>query len=81
VINLALYGTIFVLGLYLQQVLGYSPMEAGLAFLPFPVALGVANVASGSVGRRFGLRIPMAVGLLIASLGYWLLSHLDTTNA
>jgi MFS transporter, DHA2 family, methylenomycin A resistance protein len=81
VINLALYGTIFVLGLYLQQVLGYSPMEAGLAFLPFPVALGVANVASGSVGRRFGVRIPMAVGLLIASLGYWLLSHLDTTNA
>jgi MFS transporter, DHA2 family, methylenomycin A resistance protein len=77
-INLALYGVIFVLGLYLQQVRGYSPMLAGLAFLPFPIALGIANVAAGPIGNRFGLSLPMALGLLVGGVGYWLLRHLDS---
>ena len=77
VINLTLYGMIFVLGLYLQQCLGYSPIKAGLAFLPLPVVLGMANVAAGPLGARFGRRKPIVVGMLIAGLGYWLLSRLD----
>jgi MFS transporter, DHA2 family, methylenomycin A resistance protein len=76
-INLTLYGMIFVLGLYLQRYLGLSPIKAGLAFLPLPVVLGLANLASGPLGARFGRAIPMAVGMLIAGLGYWLLSRLD----
>ena len=40
VINLTLYGTIFLLGLYLQQILAYSPAIAGFAFLPLPVGTG-----------------------------------------
>ena len=71
-INLTLYGAIFVLSLYLQQVRGYSPMAAGLAFLPFPVVLGMANVAAGWVGSWAGLRLPMAFGLLVA--GVWFLA-------
>jgi MFS transporter, DHA2 family, methylenomycin A resistance protein len=80
VINLTLYGTIFLLGLYLQQILGYSPAIAGFAFLPLPVALGMANVAAGTVGHRFGLRIPMTLGLIIAGTGYWLLAGLSETT-
>ena len=80
VINLTLYGTIFLLGLYLQQILGYSPAIAGLAFLPLPVVLGMANVAAGTIGRRFGLRIPMALGLIIAGIGFWLLARLSATT-
>ena len=75
-INLTLYGTIFMLGLFLQRTLGYSALSAGLAFLPLPIVLGIANVAAGGISARFGLRAPMAAGLLIAALGYWLLSHL-----
>jgi DHA2 family methylenomycin A resistance protein-like MFS transporter len=80
-INLTLYGAIFVLSLYLQQVRGYAPMAAGLAFLPFPVALGMANVASGWVGSRAGLRFPMASGLLVAGVGFWLLRHLGAVSS
>ena len=80
VINLTLYGTIFLLGLYLQQILGYSPAIAGFAFLPLPVVLGMANVAAGTVGHRFGLRIPMTLGLMIAGIGYWLLARLNATT-
>jgi DHA2 family methylenomycin A resistance protein-like MFS transporter len=79
-INLTLYGAIFVLGLYLQQIRGYSPLAAGLAFLPLPVALGLANLAAGPTGRRFGLRSPMAFGLLAAGAGFWLLRDLDSTT-
>jgi MFS transporter, DHA2 family, methylenomycin A resistance protein len=75
-INLTLYGVIFVLGLYLQQVLRYSPIEAGFAFLPLPVVLGAANVAASPIGHRFGLRIPMTIGLLIGAVGYYLLAQL-----
>jgi MFS transporter, DHA2 family, methylenomycin A resistance protein len=80
VINLTLYGTIFLLGLYLQQTLGYSPTIAGFAFLPLPIVLGMANVAAGTVGYRFGLRIPMALGLVIAGIGYGLLARLSATT-
>jgi MFS transporter, DHA2 family, methylenomycin A resistance protein len=80
VINLTLYGTIFLLGLYLQQILAYSPAIAGFAFLPLPVVLGMANVAAGTIGRRFGLRVPMALGLIIAGIGYWLLAGLSATT-
>jgi MFS transporter, DHA2 family, methylenomycin A resistance protein len=79
-INLTLYGALFVLGLYLQQVHGYSPMTAGLAFLPFPIALGIANLAAGPIGARFGNRLPMVVGLIVGGVGYWLLRHLDATT-
>jgi MFS transporter, DHA2 family, methylenomycin A resistance protein len=79
-VNFTLYGTIFVLGLYLQQVLDYSPLAAGFAFLPLPVALGVANVAAGPIGHRFGLRNPMVVGLLVGALGYGLLARLDAAT-
>ncbi len=80
VINLTLYGTIFLLGLYLQQTLGYSPTIAGFAFLPLPIVLGMANVAAGIIGYRFGLRIPMALGLVIAGIGYGLLARLSATT-
>ncbi|HEV2677805.1 MAG TPA: MFS transporter [Aliidongia sp.] len=80
-INLTLYGAIFVLGLYLQQIRGYSPLMSGLAFLPFAIALGVANIGAGWLGGRMGLRGPMTVGLILAAIGYGLLWSLDTRTA
>lgn len=76
-INLTVYGAIFVLGLYLQQIHGYSPIRSGLAFLPFAIVLGLANIGAGRVGGRIDLRGPMASGLVVAAAGYWLLRPLD----
>ena len=80
-VNLTLYGGIFVLGLYLQQVRRYSPMLSGFAFLPFPVALGLSNLASGRLGGRPRLGAPMAGGLLLAGLGFLLLGRLGTATS
>jgi DHA2 family methylenomycin A resistance protein-like MFS transporter len=81
VINLTLYGLIFVLGLYLQQELHYSPLLAGLAFLPFPVVLGVANIAAAYVAGGYSPRTRMAIGLGVAAVGFCLLSRLHGNSA
>ncbi len=69
----ALSGTLFLLTLFLQNVLGLSPLQAGFAFLP--TALGVivgAQIASRIVART-GPRLPMAVGALMAAISlFWL---------
>lgn len=80
-INFTLYGMIFALGLYLQQTLHYTPIQAGLAFVPLPIVLGMANLAAGRVSLRFSPRVRLASGLLIAGLGYCLLGHLYNANS
>jgi EmrB/QacA subfamily drug resistance transporter len=68
-----LFAMFVFLSYYLQGVLHYSALKAGLAFLPF--AFGIIVAAGGSTGLvpRIGPRIPMTVGLLIAAGGLaWL---------
>jgi EmrB/QacA subfamily drug resistance transporter len=68
-----LFAMFVFLSYYLQSVLGYSALKAGLAFLPF--AFGIIVAAGGSTGLvpRIGPRIPMTVGLLVAAGGLaWL---------
>jgi MFS transporter, DHA2 family, methylenomycin A resistance protein len=76
-VNFVLYGAIFVLSLYFQRVRGYTPAATGLAFLPFMATLIVANVVAGRIAARIGARLPMAVGLLIAGLGFAWLCDID----
>ena len=72
-VNLTYYGVVFVLTLYLQRVLGYRPLAAGLAYLPLTATFIVSNVASGWIIGHFGARRPMIVGALIGTGGFALL--------
>jgi len=72
-VNMAYYGIVFVLSLYLQRVHGDTPLQAGLAFLPLTGGFLVSNVASGWVVARYGPRRPMMIGALIGAAGYALL--------
>jgi DHA2 family methylenomycin A resistance protein-like MFS transporter len=76
-INATLYGTLFMLALYLQHARHYTPLGVGLAFLPFACVLGVANVAAGSLIGKRGPRAPMLAGLSLALLGFALLFVYD----
>ncbi|MEV6473315.1 MFS transporter [Streptomyces sp. NPDC051657] len=63
-----LYGSFFVATLYLQQVLGYTPMEMALAFLPLTVITALGSIAlspylTGKLGERVGLIIGLAIFL------------------
>ncbi len=60
--------------LYLQHILGYSPFQVGLAFLPADLIMAVFSVwLSAKMVMRYGIRGPMWIGLVIAALGLaWL---------
>jgi EmrB/QacA subfamily drug resistance transporter len=68
-----LFAMFVFLSYYLQQVLGYSALKAGLAFLPFAAGIILAAGASTALVPRLGPRLPMSVGILIGALGLaWL---------
>jgi EmrB/QacA subfamily drug resistance transporter len=65
-----MFAWFFVSALYLQLVLGYSPLQVGLAFLPGNIVMGILSVGiSAKLVMRFGYRLPLAAGLLVAALG------------
>lgn len=66
----AMFAWFFISALYLQLVLGYSPMQVGLAFLPANLIMAAFSVGlSARLVMRFGVRWPLAAGLLIAAVG------------
>ena len=69
VVAAGLFAMFFFNTLYLQRVLDFSPLEAGLAFLPFTVGIAIGAGASQWLMRSLGLRTTAAIGLTIASAG------------
>jgi MFS family permease len=66
----AMFAWFFISALYLQMVLGYDALEVGLAFLPANLIMAVFSVGlSAKLVARFGLRLPLATGLLLAAAG------------
>ncbi|MEX3955297.1 DHA2 family efflux MFS transporter permease subunit [Trinickia sp. EG282A] len=66
----AMFAWFFISALYLQRVLGYRPLQVGLAFLPANLIMGFFSLGlSARVVMRYGLRLPIAVGLLLAACG------------
>ena len=66
----AMFAWFFVSALYLQLVLGYSPLKVGLAFLPANLIMGAFSIGlSAKLVMRFGFRIPLAAGLSVAAAG------------
>jgi len=81
--TLAIYGGLgaapFFLILFLQQVAGYSALEAGLATLPITALMFVLSKRFGALSDRFGPRWFMGVGPLVAAVGIALYTRLDTS--
>jgi EmrB/QacA subfamily drug resistance transporter len=64
----AMFALFFLSALYLQLVLHYSPLQVGLAFLPGNIIMMAFSLGlSAKLVMRFGFRIPLATGLLIAA--------------
>jgi EmrB/QacA subfamily drug resistance transporter len=73
----ALFAWFFLVALYLQLVLGYSPLKVGLAFLPANLIMGALSIGvSALLVMRFGLKRPLVAGLLLACAGLLLFARL-----
>jgi len=69
VVYAGLGAAMFFLPLYLQQVAGYSPVEAGLSLLPVTLAIFLLSRRFGALADRLGPRLFMGTGPLVAGLG------------
>jgi EmrB/QacA subfamily drug resistance transporter len=75
----AMFAWFFISALYLQLVLGSSPMQVGLAFLPANLIMAAFSLGlSAKLVMRFGNRRPLAFGLLLAAAGLALFARAPT---
>ena len=75
-IGSVMFSLFFFLSQFLQDVQGYSPLRAGLAFLPMPLAIIVGTQLSSRLVGRLGSRVLLVTGPLIAAGGLLLLARL-----
>jgi EmrB/QacA subfamily drug resistance transporter len=73
-----LIGGLFFVGLFLQQVAGYSALEAGLATTPISVLLFVLSPRFGRLASGTGPRLPMTAGPIVGGLGLLLMLRVDS---
>ncbi|MEO6032852.1 MAG: DHA2 family efflux MFS transporter permease subunit, partial [Burkholderiaceae bacterium] len=72
----AMFAWFFISALYLQLVLGYSPMQVGLAFLPANLIMAAFSLGlSARLVMRYGNRLPLGAGLLLAAVGLLLFAR------
>jgi EmrB/QacA subfamily drug resistance transporter len=69
IVYAALGGVLFLLPIVLQEVAGYSPMEAGSALLPITVIMLTLSARSGALAARIGPRLQLTVGPLVIAAG------------
>jgi EmrB/QacA subfamily drug resistance transporter len=67
--------------LYIQQVLGYGPLEAGLAFLPFTAGIMVSASLASQFATRIGVRPVAVAGFLLTAAGLGLLTQLPVDGS
>ncbi len=72
----ALFGAMFLLTQYLQSVLGYSPLQAGLRLAPVALTLVVAAPLASLIVERVGTKLVVVAGLSIVAIGLGMLSRL-----
>jgi MFS family permease len=74
VLSASMFAMFLYLTLYLQNVLGYSPLEAGLRFLPITLLSFVCAAVSGNLTERVPTRLLLGVGLGLVAVGLLLMS-------
>jgi len=77
IVSFAMLAMFFFIALYMQNVLGFSPLEAGVRFLPSTLVVMVTGPIAGRLADRVGARPLMVGGLLITSVALFLQSRID----
>ncbi|MGZ7068810.1 MAG: MFS transporter, partial [Methanobacterium sp.] len=62
-------GAVFLLSLYLQYILGYSPRDAGIVLLPLPLIMTIVSPVAGELSDKFDPRSLAAIGMILTTIG------------
>jgi EmrB/QacA subfamily drug resistance transporter len=79
-LTMALFPMFFFLTLFLQQVLGYGPIRAGLGQLPIALTIAVMAGVTSRLVTRLGFKAPLVAGLLVVGAGLAWFSQLSATG-
>ena len=80
IVTFAMLGMFFFLALYMQNILGYSPLAAGIRFLPTTLVIMVVAPLSGRLADRIGPRWPIVAGLTLVALALFQFTRIDTAT-
>ncbi|MFE0653516.1 MFS transporter [Streptomyces sp. NPDC059534] len=78
-LNVAFYGMIFLIGLYLQQTRGLNPLATGIAFLPMALTAAAMGPAAARLANRFGARTPIVLGQVLIVGGLLAMAAMPAT--
>jgi MFS family permease len=79
-LHASLFSMFLYLTLYMQNVLGYSPLEAGIRFLPVSVLAFVVAPAAGKLAERLPVRAFLGAGLLLVGVGLLWMGGIDPSD-
>jgi MFS family permease len=80
VVSFSMLGVFFFMALYMQNILGYSPLGAGVRFLPTTLVITFVAPFAGRLSDRIGSRWPIAAGLSILGVSLFLQSRIDVST-
>ena len=80
IVTFAMLGAFFFMAIYMQDVLGYTPLEAGVRFLPTTLLIVMLAPLSGRLTDRIGARWPIVAGLTTLGASMFLFSRIDAAT-
>src|SRR3954452_7860020 len=80
IITFAMMGTFFFMAIYMQDILGYGALEAGIRFLPTTMVIAVVAPISGRLADRLGPATPMSAGLAVLGVSMFMFAGIDTST-
>ena len=80
-ISFSMFAVFFFIALYMQNILGYSPLQTGVRFLPTTLVVMVAGPLAGRLSDRVGPRVPLVIGLSLVAVSLAWQSRLDVDTS
>ncbi len=77
IFSMGMFGSTFLLPLYLQNSMGYTAVQAGAVFLPVGIIQGIMSPIAGKISDKFSPKAPIIIGVVIMAFSFFLNSQLS----
>ncbi|HTG72065.1 MAG TPA: MDR family MFS transporter [Candidatus Udaeobacter sp.] len=78
--SLGMFGAIMFVPLFMQWIVGISASESGTVMMPMMVSMMIFSVIGGQVVYKIGVRLQLAIGMIVVAVAFFLLTTLDATT-
>jgi MFS family permease len=79
-IGMSLFSMFFFISLYLQDVMHYTPIQTGVAYLPLAVGIIVSAGIASQLVTRLGFKIPLTIGMILIAAGLFWFAQVPSPN-